>query len=121
MDRRPGTPGVGRCRDTARGRTDASLERCSGNPFGRLACVNILALADARRGVVDRADNCVCNTLEGVSEISCSSRTGSYLVMNWLILIVAGFCEVSFIYCLGRVKSVEGLAWWAGLPDSLCL
>ena len=27
--------------------------------------------------------------------------------MNWIILIVAGFCEVGFTYCLGRAKSVE--------------
>ena len=31
--------------------------------------------------------------------------------MNWIILIVAGFCEVGFTYCLGRAKSVEGLPW----------
>lgn len=29
--------------------------------------------------------------------------------MNWLILIVAGFCEVGFTYCLGRAKSVDSL------------
>ena len=27
--------------------------------------------------------------------------------MNWIILIVAGLCEVGFTYCLGRAKSVE--------------
>ncbi len=32
--------------------------------------------------------------------------------MNWIILIIAGFCEVSFTYCLGRAKGVEGLEWW---------
>ena len=32
--------------------------------------------------------------------------------MNWIILIVAGLCEVGFTYCLGRAKSVEGLEWW---------
>lgn len=31
--------------------------------------------------------------------------------MNWLILIVAGCCEVGFTYCLGRAKSVDGLPW----------
>ena len=30
--------------------------------------------------------------------------------MNW-ILIVAGFCEVGFTYCLGQAKSAEGLSW----------
>ena len=29
--------------------------------------------------------------------------------MNWIILIVAGFCEVGFTYCLGRAKSVDCL------------
>lgn len=32
--------------------------------------------------------------------------------MNWLILIVAGFCEVGFTYCLGRAKTVTGVEWW---------
>ena len=32
--------------------------------------------------------------------------------MNWIILIIAGFCEVGFTYCLGRAKGVEGLEWW---------
>lgn len=33
--------------------------------------------------------------------------------MNWIILILAGLCEVGFTYCLGRAKEVEGLEWWA--------
>lgn len=33
--------------------------------------------------------------------------------MNWIILIVAGFCEVGFTYCLGRAKEVTGAEWWA--------
>lgn len=32
--------------------------------------------------------------------------------MNWILLIIAGFCEVGFTYCLGRAKSVVGLEWW---------
>ena len=32
--------------------------------------------------------------------------------MNWLILIIAGVCEVGFTYCLGRAKSVTGTEWW---------
>ena len=32
--------------------------------------------------------------------------------MNWIILIVAGFCEVGFTYCLGRAKAAAGLEWW---------
>ncbi len=32
--------------------------------------------------------------------------------MNWIILIIAGFCEVGFTFCLGRAKAVNGLEWW---------
>ena len=32
--------------------------------------------------------------------------------MNWIILIVAGLCEVFFTYCLGRAKGVAGTEWW---------
>lgn len=32
--------------------------------------------------------------------------------MNWIILIVAGLCEVGFTYCLGRAKTTIGLEWW---------
>lgn len=36
--------------------------------------------------------------------------------MNWIILIVAGLCEVGFTYCLGRAKDVAGIewCWWIG-------
>ena len=36
--------------------------------------------------------------------------------MNWIILIVAGLCEVGFTYCLGRAKAVAGIEWcgWIG-------
>lgn len=36
--------------------------------------------------------------------------------MNWIILIIAGMCEVGFTYCLGRAKSVTGTEWylWIG-------
>lgn len=33
--------------------------------------------------------------------------------MNWIILIIAGMCEVGFTYCLGRSKNVAGFEWWA--------
>ena len=39
--------------------------------------------------------------------------------MNWIILIIAGFCEVGFTYSLGRAKSVEGLAWWGWIAGFL--
>ena len=32
--------------------------------------------------------------------------------MNWIILIVAGLCEVGFTYSLGRAKGVTGTEWW---------
>ena len=35
--------------------------------------------------------------------------------MNWIILIVAGLCEVGFTYCLGRAKDVAGIEWWGGI------
>lgn len=33
--------------------------------------------------------------------------------MAWIILILAGLCEVGFTYCLGRAKAAAGLDWWA--------
>lgn len=35
--------------------------------------------------------------------------------MNWVILILAGFCEVGFSFCLGKMKGLEGLQWWGWL------
>lgn len=32
--------------------------------------------------------------------------------MNWIILILAGFCEVAFAFCLGRSKDAAGTLWW---------
>ena len=37
--------------------------------------------------------------------------------MNWIVLVLAGLCEVGFTYCLGRAKDVSGIeyaAWMAG-------
>lgn len=34
--------------------------------------------------------------------------------MNWIILIIAGLCEVGFSYCLGRAKFSTGTAWMLG-------
>jgi quaternary ammonium compound-resistance protein SugE len=37
--------------------------------------------------------------------------------MNWIILILAGLCEVGFTYCLGRAKGTGGteyLVWICG-------
>lgn len=34
--------------------------------------------------------------------------------MNWIILIVAGFCETGFAFCLGKAKEASGMnaAYW---------
>ena len=32
--------------------------------------------------------------------------------MNWIILILAGLCEVGFTFCLGRAKNSDGAQWW---------
>lgn len=32
--------------------------------------------------------------------------------MNWIILIIAGLCEVGFTFCLGKAKSAIGLLYW---------
>lgn len=39
--------------------------------------------------------------------------------MNWLILIIAGLCEVGFTYCLGRARAVSGLEWWCWMGGFL--
>ena len=33
--------------------------------------------------------------------------------MNWIVLIVAGLCEVGFTYSLGRAKGVTGTEWYS--------
>ncbi len=32
--------------------------------------------------------------------------------MNWIILIIAGFCESGFAFCLGKAKPAVGTEWW---------
>ena len=36
--------------------------------------------------------------------------------MNWIILIIAGICEVAFASCLGKAKETTGTEsyWWYG-------
>ena len=47
--------------------------------------------------------------LEGVAEtVSQPSNRLLFFTMNWIILILAGLCEVGFTYCLGRAKGVIG-------------
>ena len=35
--------------------------------------------------------------------------------MNWIILILAGCCEVGFSFCLGKMKGLSGLPYWEWL------
>ncbi len=39
--------------------------------------------------------------------------------MSWILLIIAGLCEVGFTYCLGRAKDVAGLEWWGWMGGFL--
>lgn len=32
--------------------------------------------------------------------------------MNWVILIIAGLCEVAFAFCLGKAKECSGQTMW---------
>jgi len=37
--------------------------------------------------------------------------------MNWILLIIAGLCEVGFATCLGKAKETSGTTaiwWWVG-------
>lgn len=44
--------------------------------------------------------------------------------MNWIILIIAGLFEVSFTFCLGKIKGATGTdfyLWGAGFVISVIL
>lgn len=42
--------------------------------------------------------------------------------MNWIILIVAGFFESGFAFCLGKMKEVSGTEWYLwGVGFLVCL
>ena len=32
--------------------------------------------------------------------------------MNWIILIIAGLCEVGFTFCLGKAKAATVFIYW---------
>ena len=54
-----------------------------------------------------------CIALEGVAEkVLQPSKRQQADVMNWIILIIAGLCEVGFTYCLGRAKGIVGTSYW---------
>ncbi len=62
--------------------------------------------------------------MEGVAGNSCSPRTGFFVIMSWIILILAGLMEVGFTFCLGKTKSAtwhELVYWWAGFLVALAL
>ena len=45
-------------------------------------------------------------------------------IMNWIILIIAGFFEAGFAFCLGKAKEAAGVEhhlWLAGFVVSLAL
>lgn len=42
--------------------------------------------------------------------------------MNWIILIIAGFFETSFAFCLGKAQQTSGrenFLWWLGFVGCL--
>lgn len=44
--------------------------------------------------------------------------------MNWIVLIIGGFCEVGFAFCLGKAKDTSGsemYSWYAGFLVMLFL
>ena len=44
--------------------------------------------------------------------------------MNWVILIIAGFCETAFAFCLGKARVTIGLnqhLWYAGFFITLTI
>lgn len=32
--------------------------------------------------------------------------------MNWIILIITGFFETGFAFCLGKLKGLSGVEWY---------
>ncbi|MBL3658267.1 DMT family transporter [Fulvivirga sediminis] len=44
--------------------------------------------------------------------------------MSWIILVIAGLCEVAFAFCLGKAKEATGnemYLWYAGFLVSLIM
>lgn len=44
--------------------------------------------------------------------------------MNWILLIIAGLCEVTFAFCLGKAKETTGnemYLWYGGFFIALCM
>lgn len=41
--------------------------------------------------------------------------------MSWIILVMAGLCEVGFAFCLGKTKGLEGLPYWEWMTGFVIL
>ncbi|MCC2545418.1 multidrug efflux SMR transporter [Hymenobacter sp. BT175] len=44
--------------------------------------------------------------------------------MNWVYLIIGGFCEIGFAACMGKAREANGgtaLLWWVGFAAFLTL
>ena len=60
--------------------------------------------------------------MEGVAEIVLQpSNRQQIVVMNWIVLIFAGLCEVGFTYCLGRAKGIAGTEYWTWMTGFAAL
>lgn len=58
------------------------------------------------------------HTIEGVAGMVLQPSIYSEF-MNWIILIIAGFCEMGFTFCLGRAKMMTGVEWWCWMGGFL--
>jgi len=44
--------------------------------------------------------------------------------MNWILLVIGGFFEVGFAYCLGKANETKGgesIGWYIGFLVALCI
>lgn len=41
--------------------------------------------------------------------------------MNWIILVIAGFFESGFAFCLGKMKEASGTEWYLWCVGFLCV
>ena len=46
---------------------------------------------------------------------------GNTKIMNWIILVIAGLCEVGFTFCLGKAKAATGLLYWEWMGGFLAI
>ncbi len=51
-----------------------------------------------------------------------STFVSNLIRMNWIILVIAGLCEVGFAFCLGKAKETQGTEmymWYLGFLVAL--